>query len=154
MDTYSYISENGTVRQIEDLLAKARDDAQDADISQLRTDVNGKQPLQYVDSQQNIDSWTSQIVDGLEEREFVITNDGFYKFVALMSQAELKSMNEISVYNTAGNLLWRSAFSSAGDYKVQSYIPLRAQRLRVTHEVRGGTAVGTGTFTLIKAITN
>lgn len=154
MDTYSYISENGAVRQIEDLLAKARDDAQDADISQLRADVNGKQPLQYVDSQQNIDSWTSQMVDGLEEREFVITNDGFYKFVALISQTELKSMNEISVYNMAGSLLWRSAFSAAGDYKVQSYIPLRAQRLRVTHEVRGGTAAGTGTFTLIKAVTN
>lgn len=154
MDTYSYISENGTVRQIEDLLAKARDDAQDADISQLRADVNGKQPIEYVDGQQSIDTWTSQIVDGLEEREFVITNDGFYKFAAIITQAESKDTNEISVYNAAGNLLWRSAFSSAGNYKVQSYIPLRAQRLRITHEVRGGTAAGTGTFTLIKAVTN
>lgn len=34
METYSYISENGTVRQIEDLLAKARNDEQD---EQLRT---------------------------------------------------------------------------------------------------------------------
>lgn len=34
METYSYISENGTVRQIEDLLAKARNDEQDV---QLRT---------------------------------------------------------------------------------------------------------------------
>ena len=154
MDTYSYISENGTVRQIEDLLAKAKNEEQDLQLQQLRTDVNGKQPIEYVDGQQNIDTWTSQIVEALEEREFVIANDGLYKFVALISQTELKNMNEISVYNMAGSLLWRSASSSAGNYKVQSYIPLRAQRLRVTHEARGGAAVGTGTFTLVKAMTN
>ena len=32
METYSYISENGTVRQIEDLIAKARDDEQDVQL--------------------------------------------------------------------------------------------------------------------------
>lgn len=154
MDTYSYISENGTVRQIEDLLAKAKNEEQDLQLQQLRTDVNGKQPIEYVDGQQNVDTWTSEIVEAIEEREFVIPNDGLYKFVALISQPELKNMNEISVYNMAGSLLWRSACSSAGNYKAQSYIPLRAQRLRVTHEVRGGAAIGTGTFTLVKAMTN
>lgn len=154
MDEYSYISENGVVRQIRDLVAKDKDAEQDLELQQLQTEVSKKQPLQYVSGQQNIDSWTSTVVEGIEEREFVLTEDGFYKFVALMNQAELKSMNEITVYNLAGNILWRSACSSVGDYKVQSYIPLRAQRLRVTHEARGGTAVGTGTFTLIKAVTS
>lgn len=46
MDTYSYISENGTVRQIEDLIAKAKNEEQDTliaaqagQISQVRTDL-------------------------------------------------------------------------------------------------------------------
>lgn len=40
MDTYSYISENGTVRQIEDLIAKARNDAQDTEIQANRNAIN------------------------------------------------------------------------------------------------------------------
>lgn len=40
MDTYSYISENGTVRQIEDLLAKAKNEEQDAEITSLRSRVS------------------------------------------------------------------------------------------------------------------
>lgn len=46
MDTYCYISENGTVRQIEDLIAKAKNEEQDAliaaqagQITQVRTDL-------------------------------------------------------------------------------------------------------------------
>lgn len=35
MDTYSYISENGTVRQIEDLIAKAKNEEQDESIRAL-----------------------------------------------------------------------------------------------------------------------
>lgn len=35
MDTYSYISENGTVRQIEDLIAKAKNEEQDESIRTL-----------------------------------------------------------------------------------------------------------------------
>lgn len=35
MDTYSYISENGTTRQIEDLIAKAKNEEQDARISEI-----------------------------------------------------------------------------------------------------------------------
>lgn len=40
MDTYSYISENGTVRQIEDLIAKAKNEEQDAGIAENRTAIN------------------------------------------------------------------------------------------------------------------
>ena len=40
MDTYSYISENGTVRQIEDLIAKAKNEEQDAEITSLRSRVS------------------------------------------------------------------------------------------------------------------
>ncbi len=40
MDTYSYISENGTVRQIEDLIAKAKNEEQDTDIAANRTAIN------------------------------------------------------------------------------------------------------------------
>lgn len=35
MDEYSYISENGAVRQIRDLIAKAKDEEQDTNISNL-----------------------------------------------------------------------------------------------------------------------
>lgn len=40
MDTYSYISENGTVRQIEDLIAKAKNEEQDTEITSLRNRVS------------------------------------------------------------------------------------------------------------------
>lgn len=40
MDTYSYISENGTVRQIEDLIAKAKNEEQDTEIGANRTAIN------------------------------------------------------------------------------------------------------------------
>ena len=40
MDTYSYISENGTVRQIEDLLAKAKNEEQDTEIQANRNAIN------------------------------------------------------------------------------------------------------------------
>ncbi len=40
MDTYSYISENGTVRQIEDLIAKAKNEEQDTEIAANRTAIN------------------------------------------------------------------------------------------------------------------
>ena len=40
MDTYSYISENGVVRQIEDLIAKAKNEEQDTDIAANRTAIN------------------------------------------------------------------------------------------------------------------
>ena len=40
MDTYSYISENGTVRQIEDLIAKAKNEEQDTEIASLRSRVS------------------------------------------------------------------------------------------------------------------
>lgn len=39
MDTYSYISENGTVRQIEDLLAKAKNEEQDTRLQALERQV-------------------------------------------------------------------------------------------------------------------
>lgn len=39
MDTYSYISENGTVRQIEDLLAKAKNEEQDVRLRTLENQV-------------------------------------------------------------------------------------------------------------------
>lgn len=42
MDTYSYISENGTVRQIEDLLAKAKNEEQDTRILALENRVSPK----------------------------------------------------------------------------------------------------------------
>lgn len=40
MDEYSFISENGTVRQIRDLLAKAKDEEQDGRIAQLETEMS------------------------------------------------------------------------------------------------------------------
>lgn len=39
MDEYSFISENGTVRQIRDLLAKAKDEEQDGRLATLETAV-------------------------------------------------------------------------------------------------------------------
>ena len=39
MDEYSFISENGTVRQIRDLVAKAKDEEQDGRLSALETAV-------------------------------------------------------------------------------------------------------------------
>lgn len=40
MDEYSYISENGTVRQIRDLIAKAKDEEQDTSISGLAQELS------------------------------------------------------------------------------------------------------------------
>lgn len=40
MDEYSYISENGTVRQIRDLIAKAKDEEQDASIADLASSLS------------------------------------------------------------------------------------------------------------------
>ena len=46
MDTYSYISENGTVRQIEDLLAKAKNEEQDEKILALEQAV-GRESYEF-----------------------------------------------------------------------------------------------------------
>lgn len=41
MDEYSFISENGTVRQIRDLIAKAKDEEQDVRLDTLESAVSG-----------------------------------------------------------------------------------------------------------------
>lgn len=40
MDEYSFISENGTVRQIRDLMAKEKDEEQDGKIAQLEAEMS------------------------------------------------------------------------------------------------------------------
>ena len=50
METYSYISENGTVRQIEDLIAKARDDEQDVQLQSLDRRTTALEAVKPIDS--------------------------------------------------------------------------------------------------------
>lgn len=88
MDTYSYISENGTVRQIEDLIAKAKNEEQDAEITSLRSRVSAveqevKKPNGYYHrsvrsfvSSDNPYTWTANH-DGFLKVSAMKTADGF-----------------------------------------------------------------------------
>lgn len=69
MDTYSYISENGTVRQIEDLLAKAKNEEQDARLQTLERQVVPK-------------SW-KKVWEGSAQ---VPASDGFDSLMATLGQ--------------------------------------------------------------------
>lgn len=85
MDTYSYISENGTVRQIEDLLAKAKNEEQDTEIQANRNAINalsadvGEGFLKCVKSTESQDTEATSIRDLLEKKVRAAISGGYFK---------------------------------------------------------------------------
>lgn len=87
MDTYSYISENGTVRQIEDLLAKAKNEQQDTEIQANRNAINAlsadvsEEFLKCVESTAPQDTQAGSIRDLLEKKVRAAISGGYFKQV-------------------------------------------------------------------------
>lgn len=74
MDEYSFISENGTVRQIRDLVAKAKDEEQDVRITALETSA-----LVYPSAPTSPEQVYSVIQGpGVLDRQITIITKGYY----------------------------------------------------------------------------
>lgn len=71
MDTYSYISENGTVRQIEDLIAKARNEEQDTEIAANRTAINALTASVENSLKMRVRTLNPRYFEGNNEKEFL-----------------------------------------------------------------------------------
>lgn len=71
MDTYSYISENGTVRQIEDLIAKAKNEEQDTEIQANRNAINALSASVEVQFNFRVRAMSPKYFEGANERAFL-----------------------------------------------------------------------------------
>lgn len=71
MDTYSYISENGTVRQIEDLIAKAKNEEQDTEIAANRTAINALTASVEQQFKFRVRAMSPRYFEGANERAFL-----------------------------------------------------------------------------------
>lgn len=71
MDTYSYISENGTVRQIEDLIAKAKNEEQDTEIQANRNAINALSASVEVQFNFRVRAMSPRYFEGANERAFL-----------------------------------------------------------------------------------
>lgn len=102
MDTYSYISENGTVRQIEDLLAKAKNEEQDIRIAALeqKSNVYPSAPTTPVTVYDVTDS------PGELNRSMQVAETGYYCFY----------MRAYSDGNSHNTNLYVNGVSVASDY--------------------------------------
>lgn len=146
MDEYSFISENGTVRQIRDLVAKAKDEEQDGRLNALETAVGvypsaPTNPVQVYYAVQG---------PGTLDRQVTVTEKGYYT-VLLRSHtngggnyADLQ-VNGISIASQYSSV-------SGGSVAVSICLPLNAGDV-LRADVRGsGSGPSDALYIIVKKL--
>jgi len=154
MATVNRFEIGGIFYDAEDTTARTGVDRVTAEVSQLSTEVDRKQPLEYVDGMTEVRRWESSLQNGSESTEIILPEAGLYKLTAVLGQSGEKNENSIRVYNSGNAELWGAFFNSRGTIEIQAFIPLRGQRINVTHSASGGGVDGATTFVLSKVVTN
>lgn len=139
MDEYSFISENGTIRQIRDLVAKAKDEEQDARINALEQS-EGK--VDYREGTvQTRSTWLNgktiwrTIVKGTGQPSNVATIADFGELVNIKmltksnsgqnQEVLLSDINRIRMERLSGNTWQIQVTSAAGAfYNIDSYVAI------------------------------
>lgn len=118
MDEYSFISENGNIRQIRDLIAKEKDEQQDTAINEVTTKVN--RLVNYATSEAGIGTW----IDGRTiYRRFIffngetsISDNGTTFTLSQLGLSDVDNIFMVYGFNTTGSKNERRRFSPMGVY--------------------------------------
>lgn len=118
MDEYSFISENGNIRQIRDLIAKEKDEQQDAAINEINSKINGLSHYRTLETQ--IGTWIDlkpiyrKVILFDSERD--ISNSGTNFTLAGLGLSNIDNILKVHGFNTTGTKVTKRRSAPMGVY--------------------------------------